>query len=315
MEYLISYNHLSWNWYVGEFYVKFHELLKSKKINVEYQHIHDLARSHGCNPGYTSSNTPSIFNDYNLILTNKKTGKSFIHSWHDYAPAMLCKNGDISKLNVAMFACCSRLTQDIIDNNNQIKIQPSFYILENYDEHTFIEKFKNKEKTINLAYFNGLHYGFRSNVAKFLSNSNKFLIKKKDVDWLPKEKYYEELSNYRMGFNMDGAAMICYRDIECFGLGILLLREKIRNIFYEPLVEDKHYVNLFSGVDMSKILYDESCHGELIKIIDEKVNEALKPEKFNFIINNARSWYEKYCLPENQLNLMYSFLNDLTLLD
>ncbi len=73
-----------------------------------------------------------------------------------------------------------------------------------------------------------------------------FNLKKKDKGGhLVKEKYYEEFSTYKYAMNLDGVAKICYRDLEAFGLGSLLFREKLNVLTHEPIESDKHYIELF----------------------------------------------------------------------
>jgi hypothetical protein len=317
MNLIISYNNLYHNWCVGEFYTEFHKKLKSlNNINVDYINLSELS-SHYNIPSDYSNGFPSVFNPYNLIITNKDNGKTFIHSWHDYAPATLVGGSGIELLNVVKFACVSRLDESVIKNNKtNINIQPSFYLLENWNEYDLIEKNKNLEKNSDKVFFNGLCYGVRSSYKKVLDKSIFFDFKRKDSpDYKSKEDYYQQMSSYKYGLSLDGAAKICYRDIEYFGMGLLSLREKLDVLTYDPIIPDIHYIELIDDDIKSKI--SNPLHESYI--IDKLENNLLEifsdKEKIKFIINNSRNWYEKNCLPENQINIMFSFFENFTIFE
>ena len=123
----ISFNRYQHNWYVGELYHKFYEYLVDMygNNNVVYTSMDDLARRFG----HTSdTHSLSIFSIYNLIITNKKTNKTFIHSLSDYAPIMMNDNTGILNFDVAGFACTSNLSKDFYEKySKKYKIFPSFY--------------------------------------------------------------------------------------------------------------------------------------------------------------------------------------------
>lgn len=315
MNLTVSYNHLYHNWYVGEFYIKFTEFLKNiSGVNVTYVHLPELAKKYNCNSDYNNG-FPSVFSPYNIIIINNDTGKTFIHSWHDYAPAILINGSGIENFDVVMFSCVSRLDQSVIDEyKGKIIIQPSVYFLENTNDFDFIEKNKINPKTIDKVYINALCHGVRERYIDVFNISEKFNLKKKDKgDFLTKEQYYHEMSQHKFGLNLDGVAKICYRDLESFGLGQLLLREKLDVLTYEPLEIGKHYVELIDDDIKLKINNDLEIP-YIIEKIESKINEVVSSGQYDFIVNESRNWYERNCLPENQINIIYSFLKELELL-
>jgi hypothetical protein len=317
MNLTISYNNLYHNWYVGEFYVEFHKKLKSlNNINLDYINLNELSSKYNIRSDY-SNGFPSVFNPYNLIIFNNDNGKTFIHSWHDYAPAILMNGSGIELLNVVKFACVSRLDDNIIKNNKtNIFIQPSFYLLENWNEHSFIEKYKNIEKNSEKIFFNGLCYGVRDLYKKVLDKSPFFDIKRKDgPDYKTKEDYYQQMGMYKYGLSLDGAAKICYRDVEYFGMGILSFREKLNIRTYEPIVPDINYINIIDDDIKSKI-NNPLEENYIINKIENNIHDVLSDkEKIKYIINNSRGWYERNCLPDNQINILFSFLENFTIFE
>lgn len=311
MKLTVSYHHLYHDWYVGEMYIKFFDFLNSiDGIEIEYKHLNELADKYKLNSDYNNG-FPSIFSPYNLLIINEENNKTFVHSWHDYAPAILLNGSGIENFDVSLFACVSRLDNDFLSTyNGGIKIQPSVYILESTTDLNFIDKFKDTEKIIDKVYFNALSYGVRGRYIDVLSNSDKFNVTKKDGGgWLPKDKYFEEMSKHKFGLNLDGVAKICYRDLELFGLNTLLVREKLDILTYEPIEVDKHYVNLIDDDIKSKI-NDDTQINYIIEKLEDGLNNIIDSGQYEYIINEARGWYERNTLPDNQIKILYSFLED-----
>lgn len=303
------YHHLYHDWYVGEFYIKFVEHLKEAHgIEIEYRNSSDFANKLGIKSDYNNG-VPSFLSPYNLILINEENNKTFIHSWHDYAPAILVNGSGIENFDVVKFSCVSRLDQSILDwYQGTAKIQPSVYLMESTSDYGFVERFKTNEKIFDKVYFNALCYGIRERYIDVLNNSERFTVKKKDKGgWLPKEKYFEEMSQYKFGLNLDGVAKICYRDLELFGLGILLIREKLNVMTYEPIESGKHYLELIDDDIRSKIS-DDSNIPYIIEKLESGINEVVTSGQYEYIINEARAWYDRNCLPENQIKIISSFL-------
>ncbi len=311
MNLIAAYNPLYTDWYAGEFYKKFVESLNDNKgINIEIRHLNDLSDKYNVRNDY-SNGLPSIFSPFNFLLFNESNGKTFVHSWHDYAPAILSEGSGIENFDVVKFSCVSRLDQSIIDNyKGSAVIQPSVYMLENMSDYNLIEKNKTNEKIFDKVYFNALCHGLREKFVDVLKVSEKFNVKKKDKgDWMTKESYYEEMSKHKFGMNLDGVAKICYRDLESFGLGLLLIREYLDVMTYEPLEVNKHYVELLDNDIKSKI-YDSSQSNYIIQKLESSINEIVTSGQYDYIINEAKGWYDRNCRPENQIKIISSFLDD-----
>jgi hypothetical protein len=318
MKLIVSFNPLYHDWYVGEFYSSFFNFLKNANVAIDFEYISspELAAKYGVDTPYHNG-VPSVFNPTNLIIFNPENNKTFIHSWHDYAPAILSEGSGINNFDVAKFACVSRLTSSEYSSIKQrgINIQPSFYLLENWSELKLVEHYFSKPKPIDKIYFNGLGYGMRQRYVNLLNKSNFFSMKLKDQGgYLPKDKYYEEFAQHKYGFSIDGAAKICYRDLECFGMGILLFREELDVVFSDPIVEGTHYIKLIDEDIKSKINNNEHDNYILDKI-NLKIENILSSKDVPTILAESRSWYEKNCFPENQLKIMYSFLDNFNIFE
>ena len=163
MKLIVSYHLIGPNWYVGVFYEKFFNYLKTlKDIEVEYVHMNQMAEKYGFGTTGYVDNYPSIFNPYNLIIQNVDNNKTFVHSWHDFAPVIMENGTGIENFDVVKFSCVSSLTKDAYGKHSKkFNIEPSFYILEDWNEHEYIENFRHNEKINKKLFFNGACYGIR----------------------------------------------------------------------------------------------------------------------------------------------------------
>lgn len=306
---IISYEQGYNNWYVSEFYKYFHKKLSEiTNIQFEYVSLRDLSNKFG--KDYTNQ-TGSIFNWFNLVIYNQTTDKFFVHSWYDYAPEIL-KYSVNNNFNVVKFSCVSNLTDSIIEEyKDKIIVQPSVYYVENWKDIEYILSTENSLLKDNKAYFNGLNHGIRENVLNSLSDNSFFNIRTKGnpEHFRQKKDYYDEVSKHKFGLSLNGAANICYRDLELFGLGVLNLRQPLNSKTYEPIVKDVHYVEFINDDLVNKILDKENIDS----IINDKVGELLEfstTKQYDDMIEESKKWFIKNCLPENQFKTIVSFFDD-----
>lgn len=306
MTLIISYDPYESNWYVGELYKAFHEYLQNKKINIEYISMANLAKNNN-EPINYNHRLPSIFSIYSLIVINKQSNIGFVHNLSDYAPLILDHKSAIDKLNINTFSMCSNLTQKIIDSYPNYKIIPSFYVLENWNDldiiNSVLKKNKSKTKT-NKCYFNGLLYNDRIHYMEQLKDCEFFDInnKKNKLEFKNKIEYYQELYNSRYGLSLNGAAKICYRDLELFGIESINLREPLDIIIKDSLQENIHYKIIIDKF-IEKNISNKNKQKEIIdRLLNNIHNISLEEE--NFIINNAKNWFIKNAYPINQIKFL-----------
>jgi hypothetical protein len=312
---VISYDQGYNNWYVSEFYKFLHKKLDSENnFEFEYVSLRELSTKFGKD---FSNHYASIFNWFNFVIYNPLNEKMFIHSWYDYAPEIIHYSIQ-NDFNVVKFSCVSNLTEDVIQKyKNIITVEPSIYYLENWSDIQYIQNLQHQQAKITKSYFNGLNHGLRQNIMSFLSKNDFFDIKSKTnpSDFRQKNQYYEELSNYKFGLSLNGAANICYRDLELFGLGVLNLRQPLNSMTYNKLEKDIHYIEFLDDDLTNKIIYNNNENVE--KIIESKVNELIEfsnTQEFENIISESKKWFVENCLPENQYRIILSLLNNLDIL-
>lgn len=304
MSIIVSYNLYQHNWYVGELYHSFFHSLLEDKIDVQYMDIQDLCKKYDETFNYNNQ-YPSLFSIYSLIILNTKTEEGFVCNLSDYAPLILEHQSAINKLNIKSFAMCSNLTNEHINKYKEYKIIPSFYILENLLDYDLINRFYNlKPQKIEKCYFNGLSYGYRSNYINQLRQDAFFDFKDKSQssDFRSKEEYYKELSQSKYGLSLNGAAKICYRDLELFGLGTLNLREPLDILIHNQIKENIHYKVVLDDFIRSNIYYPEKTNEIAEKIIDN-IN-SISASEYEFITNNARRWFVDNISQESQISFL-----------
>jgi len=303
----ISYDPYQSNWYVGELYKTFHEYLINKKIDITYIHIKDLAKQHNESFEYIN-NLPSVFSIYSLIITDNN--KTFVHNLSDYAPAILEHDSAIDKLNIKAFGITSNLTANVFNlhANKNFIIHPSFYILENYNDYNRILKYQDITNKKNNCCFNGLLYGIRQQYSNVLTKNNFFHIlnKSNSNDYQDKDTYYKYISGYRYGLSLNGAAQICYRDLEYFGVKNLCLREKLNIITHNPLIENYHYKTIIDD-DIYYKIYNKKEESYILNKIKDII-ENISIEEIQFVTHNAQQWFFDNVKLENQLKILNSFI-------
>lgn len=311
MSIIISYQKFANNWYVGELYDMFAKYMLAKHSDVSVVDIQELSVNYNEPFNFTSNRLPSIFNIYNIIVYNtiKKTG--YVHSLADYAHAMLSHDQAIDKLGIRTFSFCSNLTDDIVNNAKQknINVTPSFYILENLTDYANMsECYAANRHRQNNCYFNGLSYGNRKFFIDCLNTNNFFIMKdkSKNTDYLSKINYYQTISQYEYGISLNGAAQICYRDLEYFYLKILCIREPLNILTKDQILPNVHYLPLINN-EVLKNIFDIEKYNKTSNDLREQILSIKNSEK-KFILDNAREWFDNNAVSSKQINFIYESL-------
>ena len=62
--------------------------------------------------------------------------------------------------------------------------------------------------------------------------------------------------------------------------------------------------------DIKSKIYDDSQIPYIIEKVESRVHEVISSGEAEHIVNESRGWFERNCLPENQIKIIYSFLED-----
>lgn len=305
------------DWYVGEIYKYISHQLISKYTNISFEVIDILyLQQKYCIQDYSKNTNPSFFNKYNFILHNPSNNKTFINSLHDYAPLCLYPEGGVEHFCVQCFGFASNYNEQLVHPIIKYNPKPSFYVLENYSDLDKIQKYRHTTKTINKAFFLGLMHSSRPCVQNILKDSILFDIKNKNIDnnWKNKEDYFKYASQYSMILSLDGAAKICYRDLESLGMGNILVRESLNTKLFNNLIPDEHYIEIIKEEE-KHLVCDSSKADELKNLIEDRLLINLKnKDKIDYIINNGFNWYNNNCIPEKQFDIVENLTDHLNIL-
>jgi hypothetical protein len=201
----------------------------------------------------------------------------------------------------------SNLDIEIPDNFDSIYTQ-FFYnpYYNNYD--TDIKNvFEYNPKKINSLFFRGWMWDFRKNMVQNLNRSDVVIVDKNQSNQnLSFLDYLKELKNYKAALSLPGGTEICNRDIECFSIGVPVIRPTLHINYPEPLVANYHYISCYHACDYSddgypKYLNYEDFKTNLTYVWDKVKNNN---EYLDFISKNAKDWYEKNCKMESNLNFL-----------
>lgn len=187
---------------------------------------------------------------------------------------------------------------------------PFYYGPYNYDEQELItDLFENRKETKQELVFRGLLFKFRANLVKYINDSSIQIYDRRGdkVSDLKYSDYLKELSEYKAALSLPGATEICNRDIECFAVGTPVVRPLLHTKYEDPLLPDYHYINCY--VDAK--YYDGNPNYNNIKDFGKYLIQTwdkVKHDKdyLEFVSRNAREWYIKNCLIENNVSYLLS---------
>jgi len=127
-----------------------------------------------------------------------------------------------------------------------------------------------------------------------------------DFHPIPPEYYFEEIIKHKIALSIDGRGEFCYRDIECFAIGVPTLRFEFVSKFNDPLIPNYHYISIPRPSDMDLYRTGNKSHAELI---EKRYFEVLENNEFlNFISKNARDYYDKNCAMDVNINNTFELL-------
>lgn len=113
---------------------------------------------------------------------------------------------------------------------------------------------------------------------------------------LPFKQFIGELASQKLvlGLGMNIGGDICFRDVEMFGIGVPLLRPKLRVEQHDPLIPDIHYVSV--DVDLDPYWLTPYNHEAVADAIMTRHCEVINDDEFlHNIADNARKWYIRNC--------------------
>jgi hypothetical protein len=92
-------------------------------------------------------------------------------------------------------------------------------------------------------------------------------------------------------------------------MGIALFREELTVLTNEPIIPNEHYFIIIDD-DIKRSIYDNEKLNYVLDKIEHNVQNVFDNCDIEYVINNARGWFERNMLPQNQLKTFIGFMQD-----
>lgn len=313
------------NYYVTNFFHSFYSKLKEKFTDYSFDIIN--------HPEYEYRGYGSIYSCMHLSIINPENNKYIVVSFFDNWRYLFMKHlGWNPELMTQMFYCGGFNFLEYFYWKNLEVNNPDVYLPHDIDNkyysffyspyHTNHEESIHKiynsyniEKSLPILYFRGYMWDFRKQMINNLNNSDILIIdKNNDNNNLNYNDYLTDLTNYRAALSLPGGTEVCNRDIECFSVGVPVIRPHLITNYPDPLVPNYHYISCYNNCSYwhgnpSYLSYDH--FSEYLKDYWDKIKN--NTEYLKFISTNARNWYFRNCKLESNIDYILTNLKMETL--
>jgi hypothetical protein len=308
---------------LGEYYVtnlfqSLHKHLKNK-----YPHIKFIISNQ---ENYEDYGYGSIYSCMNFSIVNPKTSKyiavSLFDNWKyhfmkhlGWEPEKMVQffyAGGFNFFDYFYFKKLEINNPDVYLPVNITEIYKSFYYNPFSDRHdelkTELYQTHNSKETKDILYFRGYMWDFRKDLVRGIGKDSSVLIidkNKNTQDLLDYDKYLRDISMYRCALSLPGGTEICNRDIECFGIGVPVIRPHLDINYPDPLLPNYHYISCYHDCKYLHGSPEYVNPKEFQKYLIyywEKVKDNF--EYLDFISHNARQWYIKNCTLDQNIKYL-----------
>lgn len=179
-----------------------------------------------------------------------------------------------------------------------------------YDELKNI--YETKSQKINKLYFRGWLWDFRKKMIENINMGDILIIDKNNNNQnLEYIEFLKDTKKYVAALSLPGGNEMCNRDIECFAIGVPVIRPSLNINYDDPLIPNYHYISCYNFCDYSKdgnpkYLSYQDFKLNLISTWDKVKNNQ---EYLDFVAKNARIWFEKNCTVDNNIDIILKKLN------
>jgi hypothetical protein len=182
-----------------------------------------------------------------------------------------------------------------------------------YDQMEEIYNSRKRKKPIDKLFFRGHMWDFRISMTNKLNEIKDILIidKNQNNQNINYSDYLQEMSDYSACLSLPGGTEVCNRDIECFGVGVPVIRPMLQVHYDDPLISNYHYINCYHSCDYSdaghpKYLSTEDFQNHVLYTWNKIKNNN---EYLSFVSDNARSWFIKHCTANENVKYILNNLN------
>jgi len=180
-----------------------------------------------------------------------------------------------------------------------------------YDKITELYNDRNNIEKTNYLFFRGWMWDFRKQMVDGINRPDIIIIDKNvNNQSLTYTEYLKESTTYSACLSLPGGTEVCNRDIECFAIGVPVIRPTILTNYPDPLIPDYHYINCYGGPryfdHKPKFISYKDFSNNVIDTWNRVKNNI---DYLNFIAKNAREWYKRNCTLEANSNYILSKIN------
>jgi hypothetical protein len=274
---------------------------------------------------YENNGYGSIYSCMNFSIVNPKTEKYILVSFFDNWKYLFMKHMGWSPDKMTQFFYCGgfnymdyfhwkhlqKENKDVCLPYNIETVYKSFFYGPYYaNQDSEIDKIyniNNIKRSIPQLSFRGYMWDFRKEMLDNLNDESITIIDKNSTNNLNYIEYLQDLTKYRCALSLPGGTEICNRDIECFSIGVPVIRPNLCINYPDPLIANYHYISCYDNCKYwdgypSYLSYKD--FQESLKDCWSKVKDNL--EYLEFISKNAREWYLKNCTIENNIKYIMS---------
>jgi len=300
-------------WFVTHFFHSARKCLVDQNSDIDFTFI---------NSGELSDrNSYSKNSAHMMTITNPDNGKYILLSFWDKTICVFNKFlWDPSKM--VQLLCSSGLNKEEYDNffsrnppdatpiNYEQVVTPFTYFPYTIRAARIIEDIilkRNRNSLKDIMVFRGALYNERLFLKENLKEHNDIIIDSIQESYKDAPEYLNEHLENLCALSINGAAEICNRDIELFGLGMPVIRTELNLEFYNRLIPDYHYISAGKCIFRCGTTFMDN--NELKNNIIEKFNfYKNNKEQCLFIGENARRWYLENCTINSMTSLFQKLI-------
>lgn len=306
--------------YVTSFFKKFFSKLKLENPNIDFVVKPD--------PTYVSTGQGGTYSLMSLSIINPTNNKYILISFFDNWKNHFMKNMGWDGENMCQFFYPGGFNyydyftfKDISKNNNDLSfpkniegVYNSFYYGPYfdccYDEMNSI--YENKNLLGKNLHFRGWLWDFRKNLIDGITSDDiKIFEKNAGGQNFGFIEFLNDIKKHGVALSLPGANEVCNRDIECFAIGVPVIRPTINVAYDDPLIPNYHYISCYGSCDYTidgnpKYTSYDDFKKNLLQTWNRVKNNK---EYLEFVGNNGKKWFDKNCTINNNVDTVLKKLN------
>jgi len=305
--------------YVTALYRKLIDILKNKYSDIEFE-IDD-------NKSFDNFGYGSISSCMSLSIINPENGNYILLSLFDnwryhfmthlgWEPTKMKQFFYAGGFNFTDYFHYKKVNQNNRDTQfpDDIKnVYQPFYYNPYFDCcYEQMEEISQLSHSKEELFFRGLMWDSRKLMTDNLNQKDIIIIDKNEnnqnLDYL---EYLKEMKDYKAALSLPGGTEICNRDIECFGIGVPVIRPSLQINFEDPLIPNYHYISFYQPCDYSPMGYPNyQSYEDFKKNLIHTWNRVKDDQELlNFVAKNAKSWFDRNCKINSNLNYLMNKIN------